>query len=292
MGEKVHYTTVAIIAGHDPAKLPDQAVEHGAENVIMIRGRNLASYSTDLYTRAISDQIGSRKPDIMLVGATYQGRELAARIAARLRTGLTANAVSLDIDTQGSLVSGVPGYGSKVVAQVACIKNKPQMSTVRPGVFSKQEFPGTNGKIEIVDSDIPDSLDRVRTVSRDVRKTSDIGKAGTVVIGGIGVENSFPMVKEFARKAGAEVGVSRPIADKGLAPRDSQIGSTGYSLKAKVAVVIGVSGAEHFVTGIAGCKTVISVNTDKNAKIFDYSDYCVVADASRILQLLNRGGSK
>ncbi len=290
LGKKSDMSVVGVMLGKEPGNLGDIALKHGADKVIFLKDSLLESYSTEDYTKALFEIINKRMPEMFLLGATYQGRDLAGRLSARLRTGLTANVVSLDIDTDGYLLSGVPGYGSKVLAEIICVRNKPQMSTVRPGIFSKKLIPIKAGIVEVLEQDLQGSVSRVRVVSRKVEKHPDLSRAEKVIIAGNGVEGNLDMVTKLADIFGARLGVSRPIADKGKASRELQVGSTGYSLNAKLVLIFGVSGAEHFLPGIANCQTVISINMDRESDIFEYSDYCVVADASKIIPILLREG--
>ena len=293
LGKKSGMPVVGVVLGNDPGDLGNIALKHGADVVIFLKDPLLESYSTEDYTKALFEMIGKRTPEIFLLGATYQGRDLAGRLSARLRTGLTANVVSLDIGEDGYLLSGVPGYGSKVLAEIVCVRNKPQMSTVRPGIFNKTVIPNEAGTVEVVDIDLKDSVSRVKVLSRKVEKHPDLSRAEKVIIAGNGVEGNLDMVARLADILGARLGVSRPIADKGKASRELQVGSTGYSLNAKLVLIFGVSGAEHFLPGIANCQTVISINVDRESGIFEYSDYCIVADASKIIPiLLKEGGDR
>lgn len=286
LAAKSNHRVTAIILGDEPYNMPEIVSDHGADSVLFYRSAKLSGFSTDLFTKVLNDETLKRKPEIFLMGATHQGRELAGRLAARLRTGLTANAVSLDLNKEGSLVSGVPGYGSKVVAEIECVKNKPEMSTVRPGIFAKTLHPGKKPNVETVNCDLAAASDRVRVISTELESFKDISKSERTLIAGVGVQDKFELASEIAEAISGDLGVTRPLADRGFAPREVQIGSTGASLKSKVALVIGVSGSEHFVTGIANCKIVISINTDKKADIFDYSDFGVIADSARILPLI------
>ena len=256
---------------------------------MFVRHKDLKEYGTELYTHSLADAVRERKPDTRLVGATMNGRDLAARLAARLRTGLAANVVTLDMDAEGNLYSGVPGYGSKVIASILCTKNRPQMSTVRAGIFSKREpDPGRGGDIELVEAELGGLKNRVRVMSKLAGDSRDISNSENVIVAGNGVSGDVQLVKKLSEMMGADIGVTRPMADKGLFPREVQVGSTGISLKSKYALVLGSSGSEHFVTGISNCETVIAVDNNPKSEIFGYSDYCIVGDASKILSEMIR----
>lgn len=284
MADRYHHNVTGIILGNEVSDLADTAVRYGADRVIFLKNEKLDSYGTELYTSALHNLVSEKKPDSFLFGATNSGRDLAARLAARLRTGLAANVVTLDMDDKGTLFSGVPGYGSKVIARIVCVKNKPQMSTVRGGIFQKHPYdPDRNGHKEIFEPDVSNVENAVSVISRITRETKDITGSERVIIAGNGAGGDISLVEKLGQILQADIGATRPMADKGLYPRDVQVGSTGISLKADYALVLGSSGSEHFITGIANCKKVISIDINPKSDIFEYSDYCVVGDISKIL---------
>lgn len=284
MADKYGHRVTAVILGSDPSVAGKLAIGYGADRAIFLKHENLDVYGTDLFTRALKDLVVERKPDSFLIGATNNGRDLAARLAARLRTGLAANVITLDMDEKGNLYSGVPGYGSKIIARILCVKNKPQMSTVRPGIFRKNQFdPKRRGDVEVMEADLDGMENSVTVMSRITQDTKDITESERVIIAGNGVTGEINLVERLGSILQADVGATRPLADKGIYPREVQVGSTGLSLKAKYALVLGSSGSEHFITGISNCDTVISIDINPDSDIFEYSDYCIVGDASKIL---------
>lgn len=284
IADRFGHRVTGVILGNAASSLAKDAIGYGADTVLIIEHPDLEEYGTELFTGALFDIVTKRKPDSLLVGATINGRDLAARLAARLRTGLAANVVTLDMDEEGTLYSGVPGYGSKIIANIVCVKNKPQMSTVRGGVFSKGNFKTERkGETEIIKPRLEGMKNRVKVMTRMKEDSIDITSSDKVVVAGNGVSRDVQLVRRLSELIGADIGVTRPVADKGLFPRDVQVGSTGVSLKAKNVLILGSSGSEHFITGISNCSTVISIDTDPKTEMFDYSDYCVVGDASKIL---------
>lgn len=285
MADRHGHSITGIIIGSDISDLGKSAIGYGADDVLFLHNDRLDAYGTELYTKALTDAVKKKKPDSLIIGATRNGRDLAARAAARLRTGLAANVVTLDIDDEGRLFSGVPGYGSKVIANILCVKNKPQMSTVRGGIFAMNEFDaGRKGKTEVMDISLDGIENAVTVVSRITQETKDISSSERVIIAGNGAADITDLVERLAEIMHADIGATRPLADRNLYPRDVQVGSTGLSLKSDIVVVIGSSGSEHFVTGISNCRTVISIDINRKSDIFDYSDYCITGDAARILQ--------
>jgi electron transfer flavoprotein alpha subunit len=203
-----------------------------------------------------------------------------------LNTGLTAHAVRVEIEEGTNLlVCGVPGFGGSIVAMCKCPKSRPQMATVRPGILPvpkrNLERQGTIESVQVKLGEV-----RTKVVERSVQEGMDIAKAEIVVIAGRGAAAQLDAVRKFADSIGGVVGVTRPLADKGLMPRDRQVGSTGYAVAPKLAIILGASGAAHFVSGIRDAKTVISVNKDPEAAIKDYADYFVVDDVGTLLHML------
>lgn len=289
LADRHGHRITAVVLGSDPSNPGKEAIGYGADSAICLKHEKLAEFGTDLYTAALSRLATERRPDTILVGATNNGRDLAARLAARLRTGLAANVVTLDLDEEGKLYSGVPGYGSKVIARILCVKNKPQMSTVRPGIFSSQEFnPERHGEVEIIEPELDGLENRVSVISRITEDSKDITGSERVIVAGNGAGGEIPLVEKLGEVIGADIGATRPLADRGLYPREVQVGSTGISLKAKYAVILGSSGSEHFITGIANCRTVISIDVNPDSDIFEYSDYCIVGDVAKLLPELIR----
>jgi len=278
LSDKSGLPVTGVIPGTmDGGKLK-KIINYGADKLLYLDEANLNNYSTDLYVHSLESIVRERLPEILLIGATPYGRDLAGRLAARLRTGLTANAVTLDVDDNGLLVSGVPAYGGKIIAEIVCEKSRPQMATVRPGTFKPYFNEKRNGEIETIRPDISGVRDRVRVRERKISDFLDLTKSKRTVIAGNGTRGDLGLVKEFADSIGADIGVTRPLADRGLISRDFQVGSTGYSLRSEIAVILGVSGSEHFTSGIKDCGTVISIDLNPKSEIFQHSDYCIVGD--------------
>jgi len=282
-GEEV----IAVLLGYDLDHIASEAVKRGAELVLMVNNPYLKRYSWEAYSKVITDLVKARKPNIFLIGATHNGRDLAGRLAVRLKTGLTADVVRLEIDDEGMLISAVPGFGGSILALIKCEHSRPQMSTVRPGIFTALEPDSSrNGEIEELNVDINPNDIKTRLVKKIPVEGEDISMAQRLVIAGRGTGGKITAINELASLLDAAVGVTRPLADIGVASRDLQIGSTGITVKPKLAFVVGASGAVHFVSGIKDSKTVISINIDPKAQIFEHSDYFVVGDANEILPAL------
>jgi electron transfer flavoprotein alpha subunit len=214
----------------------------------------------------------------------------------RLRTGLNADCTDLRIDpAEGVLVSEVSGFGGGVLALIEMHQHRPQMATVRPGVFQASEVrearvarPGRTGKVIRIPVELTADMIRTRIVERHTSAGVDLTHAPVLVAGGRGVGADFSELEELAAALNGEVGATRPPVDLGYIEREHQVGQTGVACSPKLAVCCGISGAFHFVVGIEKADTVIAINSDPDAPIFDYADYCIVADAHKVLPALIR----
>lgn len=265
--------------------LAETAIKHGADKVYIVQDQLLQEYSTIPYSEALSRLITRYKPNIILYPATRNGRDLAGRISAKLNLGLSANTVWLDIVGEGILLAGVPGFGGGIMAVTKCL-TKPQMATVRPGAFPKpQPNSSRKGEIERVDvGGLPEPP--TKTIERVFYTVEDISKAEAIVIAGIGVRENIEMVKKLSEKLKWAFGATRPLSDEGLVSRDIFVGATGKTVRPKIALIIGASGATHFISGVAGAEKIISINIDPEAPIHSYSDYSIVGDAYKIVPKL------
>lgn len=286
LAERLATDVTGVILGYDIREFGEEAAQFGADRVLVADSPSLAQYTTEAFCNVLAEVVRDRKPEIFLLGATHDGRDLAGRLAVRLNTGLTAHAVQVDIEPETNLlVCGVPGFGGSIVARCKCPRSRPQMATVRPGIFPVPERrPQRKGAIEPVQ--VNTGQVRTKVVERSVKAGVDIARAEIVVIAGRGAVTYFDSVRRFADSIGSAIGVTRPLADRELMPRDYQVGSTGIAVTPKLAIVLGASGAAHFVSGIRGAKTVISVNKDPDADINTDADYFVVEDIGRLLPAL------
>ncbi|MBI2153603.1 MAG: electron transfer flavoprotein subunit alpha/FixB family protein [Candidatus Rokubacteria bacterium] len=265
-----------------------QAIAHGADHVLVAEDPLLAPYTTDAYANVATQIVLDRKPETLLLGATPNGRDLAGRLAVRLRTGLTADCTGLawEGDT-GLLLGEVSGFGGGVMASIKCARHRPQMATVRPGIFPlPSPDPERAGRIELVPVSLEAGEIRTEILERVRHEGVDITRAKVLVAGGRGVKGDFGPLTEFARLLGGEVGASRIACDLGWIGRDRQIGQTGFVTRPKLVVVCGISGATQFTVGIKAAGLIVAINSDPEAPIFEEADLCVVDDLFPILEAL------
>lgn len=290
LGSKV----TGAVLGEGVRPLAEECARRGAHTVLVADSPLLKNFTAEAYTDVVAGMVKARDPDMLLIGATHNGTALAGMLAIRLGAGLMAHVVDLEIEQgTGMLLGSVPGFGGSIVAVCKCKKGRPQMATVRPGVFQTPKPTDQAGAVEAFAVALKPEDVRCQVVERTVQHSASVSKAQRIVVAGLGCKDDLSLPKKLAEASGSAFGVSRPLADKGVAPKNLVIGSTGSSLNAKLAVVVGVSGAAHFTSGLRNVETVVAVNSDPNAEIFKHADYCVVGDAAKVVPKLisELGGS-
>ena len=260
----------------------------GLNKVFYFEDDELKDYSTDYYSKLLVDLVGVVKPEILLIGATNQGRDLAPRVASMLCTGLTADCIDLDINEKGQLAATRPTFGGQLMATILC-KNYPQMATVRPNVF-KINREVNYFDTEMVSCPVNISYMPKRVKVLDFEKTLDsvineLDTAEIIVAGGKGLKNQkgFELLQKFADRIGGTVAATRGAVEMGLAPASIQVGQTGKTVHPKVYIACALSGAIQHTVGMSGSDYIIAINNDENAEIFDIADCGIVGDVFEIL---------
>ena len=260
---------------------------YSPDHVLELAHPLLATYDAKAYTTALAAEMRKALPSTLLLGATRNGQDLAGRLAIRLRTGLTAHVTSIELDEQRNLVGWVPGFGGGIEAGVSCPIQRPQMVTVRPGVFPMPEIGPPQGEVLKVAPELSEKDVGSHRVSFEPKgSTIDLTRAPAIVVGGRGTGGNFAQIDELAHRLGAEVGATRVATDAGWVDRDRMIGQTGVITHPKIVLVLGVSGAVQFTVGIEGAGTVIAVNRDPDAPIFDHADLGFVGDLGPVVTSL------
>lgn len=283
---------VAVIIGSHITQAADSANIYGADLIITIDSKEYKNYSTDAYSAAMIYLLEKYSPTTMLIGATYAGRDLAPRLAGRLKTGLTADCISLDLDeSSGSIAWTRPAFGGNLMAVILCPDHRPQLGTVRPGVFRKPEQ--TEGNAEIIAEDFSISAKNIRTevletIRNAVDEIVDLEGAEIIVSGGRGVGSpeGFTLLRELAEVLGATIGASRAATDAGWISPAHQIGQTGKMVSPKLYFACGISGAIQHRAGIRDCDCLVAINKDPDAPIFDFSNYGIVGSISEVLPVM------
>ena len=283
---------VAVVIGCGADAAVQAASEHGADKVIVVDGPEYKHYSTDAYAIALCTLVEKYGPTSMLIGATNNGRDLGPRVSCRLHTGLTADCTGLDIDEESGNVAWTrPAFGGNLMATIICPNHRPQIGTVRPGVFKKGEAGAASA--EIVKEDLHVADDQIRTqVIELIREMGgenvDLEGAEIIVSGGRGVggPEGFDTIKALADVLGATVGASRAAVDAGWIAHAHQVGQTGKTVGPKLYIACGISGAIQHLAGMSGSDVVVAINKDPDAPIFDVADYGVVGNLFEVLPVL------
>lgn len=283
LADKDKQDLIAIVLGESVKDIAQEAVHRGANLAVYANHKQLAAYRWETYADVTHTVLEKYKPSIFIVGATPNGRDLAGRLAVRMHTGLTADVVQLTIE-KGLLLGSVPGFGGSVLAQIKCETARPQMATVRPGIFEAiKPDKKRKGKVEEFKVTIEDAKITTDLLKQVVQDTVDISKAERILAAGRGIGDNTYLIEELAELMKAEIGATRPLCDDALFGRERQVGSTGVTVKPELCLVAGVSGATHFTSGIKDSGTVIAINTDPEAIIFEYADYIVEGDLHKVL---------
>ena len=292
MAAKQGGALVAVVIGNNVDEAVKAASEHGADKVIVVEGPEYAHYTTDAYAIALCTLVEKYGPTSMLIGATNNGRDLGPRVSCRLKTGLTADCTGLDIDEESGNVAWTrPAFGGNLMATILCPDHRPQIGTVRPGVFKKSD--AGEAKAEIIKEDIHVDAKDIRTQVLELIKEAggesvDLEGAEIIVSGGRGVggPEGFEPVKALADALGATVGASRAAVDAGWIAHAHQVGQTGKTVGPKLYIACGISGAIQHVAGMSSSDCIVAINKDPEAPIFDIADYGVVGNLFEVLPVL------
>ena len=315
LADKLDVQLSAVVLGSDIKDTANELIAHGADQVYLVEDERLKNYRTGPYTSIITNIINKFKPEIVLLGATHNGRDLGPRISARINTGLTADCTELSIEEErGILLQTRPAFGGNLMATIVCPDHRPQMSTVRPGVMEKSEpdYSRTGDikecKINLdsdeIDSEIikqskiinlaPDSSEldlytEIKEIVKQAKKSVNLEKADIIVSGGRGVGNpdGFSTIKELAAALNGEVGASRAVVDEGWIDKGHQVGQTGKTVKPKVYIACGISGAIQHRAGMENSDIIIAINTDPEAPIFEVCDYGIIGDLHQVVPMLS-----
>ena len=292
MGQQIGVPVSAVVIGSQVRHLADDAVAYGADNVYLVDDPVLASYRTQAYAHAVADLIRKYKPEIVLYGSTIHGRDVAGAVATMVRTGLAADATQLSVEAeQGNLLhASRPDFGGKLMSTILCKRHRPQMATCRPGVFPLPDRDeGRRGEVieeplGLSEEDIPTKVVEFIPETRHV----DLSNAEVIVSGGrgLGGPKAFDMLFELADAIGGVVGASRAAVMAGWIPYQHQVGQTGQTVRPRIYIACGISGAIQHLVGMQESDVIIAINTDPDAQIFKTADYAIVGDMFKIVPAL------
>jgi electron transfer flavoprotein alpha subunit len=283
----------AVVFGHEVDEYIMEYIAHGADRVLATDHPVLKSYNTETYVALMENLVTERKPDIILIGATDFGREFAPRLAKRLKTGLSADCVGLELAAEGLLLQVAPSFGGNMLAEIVTPHHRPQMATVRPGTF--KEIPHNYERTGLVEKlpllkNLPVPRIRLVEYERSGEKEHTIENATVIVCGGRGMGNkkNFRKLHDLARLLGGGVGATRPVVYAGWADHAALVGQAGKHIKPKILFSFGISGAIQHTAGLGEADFIIAVNKNPLAAMMKMADVAIVADAGDVLQTLIR----
>jgi electron transfer flavoprotein alpha subunit len=295
IAQKLESEIAAVILGEGVDALIGEVFAYGADKVYVIDDPILRNYRTYPYTFAFKKLIKKYKPDILLMGATYLGRDLAGAVATSVSTGLTADCTKLDIDNKSKvLLQTRPAFGGNIMATIICSNHRPQMATVRPRVMNKPDRDESrSGDIIREALDLPE--DKVKTkfiefLPDELAEIVNLEDAKYIVAGGrgLGGEEGFKVLRELADVLGAEIAASRGAVESGWIDYEHQVGQTGKTVRPKIYFACGISGAIQHLVGMQNSDVIVAINTDPEAPIFNVATYGIVGDVYKVVPEITR----
>ncbi|MBN1682303.1 electron transfer flavoprotein subunit alpha [Candidatus Bathyarchaeota archaeon] len=286
LGEELY----TVLIGNNIGKQGDQLISRGADRVYIYEDSSLSSFRDDPYTQILAECVQECRPSILLIGATGLGRALGPRVAARLKTGLTADCTGLEIDPETNLLLQTrPAYGGNIMATIITPNSRPQMATVRYKVMNEAKIDEKRNGV-IINRSIPKSLqDRVKVLGFEpIKEEINITDADIIVAGGKGLNdaNGFKLLEELAKEIGAAVGASRPTVDEGWITYRHQVGLSGKTVRPKLYIACGISGVVQHLAGMKTSDIIISINKDKEAPICSVSTITAIGDLYEVIPRL------
>ena len=275
---------VAVIIGGSVQPAIDAANAQGADEILVVEGDEYTHYTTDAYTDAMEHLIATYGPTTLLIGATSYGRDLGPRLSSRLKSGLTADCTALDVNPESGIMEWTrPAFGGNLMATIICPEGRPQIGTVRPGVFKKQPPVEGHAVITRVDYHVPAEKIRTRLVEvihEVAEAVVDLEGAEIIVSGGRGVggPEGFATIQSLADALGGVVGASRAAVDNGWISYAHQVGQTGKTVAPKLYIACGISGAIQHLAGMSGSDCIVAINKDPEAPIFEVAQYGIVGN--------------
>jgi electron transfer flavoprotein alpha subunit len=302
LAETLDSQVCGLMCGYQVGDLAETVIHHGADRVLWADHPELEMYRTLPYAKVTTELVKEQQPYILIFGATAIGRDLAPRVASASRAGLTADCTDLQIGDYTSkkdkrtyndlLLQIRPAFGGNIIATIINPKMHPQMATVREGVMRRREPDVTRqGSVEKIEPTFDESDLALRILSRETRESEINLKDSPIIVsggGGVGSEESFELVRELAHVLGGEVGASRAAVDAGLVSREHQVGQTGTTVRPRLYIAAGISGAVQHRAGMDESAKIIAINTDPNAPIFEIAHYKIVGDLTEVIPMMIR----
>jgi electron transfer flavoprotein alpha subunit len=288
LADELHTSVEAILLGNDIERQAQELIAAGADRVYLGDEPELSNYHPDTHTEIIVNLAEEHQPEILLIGSTAMGRELAPLVAARLKTGLTAHCIDLVLDENRNLEQRIPAYGG--LLSIICPVKRPQMATVAKGVFAAPVLDETRSG-EIVKIKLPD-VDTNRIITLEVVREEPEGvpleSADIVVAGGAGAGNlkGWKRIADLANSLNGALGSTRPAVDEGWTELATMIGQSGKMVSPQLYIGVGLSGEQQHLVGVVDAKVMVAINNDEKSPVFEQVDYGVVDDCREFLPVL------
>ena len=284
IADKMSKDLCGVLLGCKVENLAKESIEYGVDKVYLVGDERLKNYLSRPYAKVMVTLIRKYAPDVVLYGATKNGRDLGGRVHAIIETGLAADCVKFEVTGEGNLDMIRPAYGGRSLAHIICANHRPQMASARVNVFKKPERSSNRKgkivkeKIEITEKDMDTKL--IQFIQSASRQTIGIEDARIIAAGGLGLKSqaNFTLIKELANALGGSVAASRKAVDSGWVPKELQVGQTGKTVRPDVYWAVGISGAVQHLAGMQESKKIVAINSDPNAAIFEVADYGIVGD--------------
>ena len=300
LADTVGTTLCAVLLGDSVKELSKDLIAQGADEVLVAEDKRLAHYTVGPYAKVICDAARAKKPAVMIFGATTVGRDLAPRVASTLTCGLTADCTDLQIGDyedkdENKIYTKLlyhirPAFGGNIIATIVCPDTRPQMATVREGVMRlPTPEPGRKGKVTRITAQLAPEQMVVELLRRETRERKVNLKAANIIVSGgagVGSRENFRLLFDLAHAIGASVGASRSAVDQGFIDHDHQVGQTGTTVRPKLYIACGISGAVQHRAGMHESSKIIAVNTDPEAPIFDIAHYAIVGDLNEVVPMM------
>jgi electron transfer flavoprotein alpha subunit len=288
LADQLNTSVEVILLGYNIEQRVPQLIAAGADRVFLGNTPELEIYQPELYTEIVVNLAGEHQPEIILIGSTDMGRELAPLVAGRLKTGLTAHCTDLVLDKDLILEQRIPAYGG--LLSIICPEMRPQMATVTKGVFPTPE-PDDSRTGETIMIDIPTNLpDRIKTLEiiREEPQGVPLETASTIVAGGAGAGDSdgWEDISKLAAELDAALGSTRPAVDEGWAELETMIGQSGKMVSPEVYIGVGLSGEQQHMVGVVGARLMIAINNDEKSPVFEQVDFGIVDDCREFVPVL------
>lgn len=290
MADKTNEKLYCAVIGGSTKDMAQEAGLHGCDEVYGFDSKDLAMYRSKPFSDILAGLVHEKKPNILIVPGSKNGRDLAARVAVKARSGLTADCMDLDVEPDTRiLLARRPDYGDSTMSEIRCERHRPQMATSRPGTFATPEpDPKRKFQVDVREVKLENNQLKENIVSFNQKNEEDITGSKVVVSGGLGMgkPEGLELIRKLADLLGGSVGVSRPIADLGWISREHQVGQTGETVRPNLYIAAGISGQPQHIVGMMGSKVVVSINKDPDAEMNKNADYVIVGDLYEVIPKL------